>query len=402
MIGKTTHNQNFKSTCAYVARDGAVLLGGNMVGVTAKELAYEFELLRTLRPGMKKPVVHLMGAFAPTDRLSDEEMMGVALRLIEEQGYAGSLYTVWRHFDGATDHFHVITMAFDLAGRPINQSYERYKTKRSCRMLEREFGLLELPNVRPVAPPAATVAPSPCELDALDIEIPSVTTEIGEAFARIIRESLPQCKTFADFASVLAGKGLQVVPQIHRENGQLYGLGFRMVEGCLKGSYLPASKVPGGYSPKRLITKHGLTFDPDRDLPLLLDPRITPPLPEVSPEPTPKRRRTKKGDRQHARHQKHAPGTANAPNSTLWVPGSESITVIAGGHRDLWTPRLGGPLLAHLVGASAAHQPAGQSILPPDRGGRRGLAGNHRSALPTLPGQGGWGHGSPWALPRHP
>ncbi len=402
MIGKTTHNQDFKSTCAYVARDGAVHLGGNMVGVTAKELAYEFELLRTLRPGLKKPVVHLMGAFAPTDRLTDEEMMDVAQRFIEEQGYAGSLYSVWRHFDGTTDHFHAITMAFDLAGRPITQSFERFKTKRSCRMLEREFGLLELPNIRHEPTPTATDAPSLWEPDALDVEIPSVTTEVGETFARLIRESLPRCKTFGDFASVLAETGLRVVPQIHRENGQLYGLGFRMVEGPLKGAYLAASKVPGGFSPKRLLTKHGLSFDPDRDLPLLLEPRITPPLPEASPEPTPKRRRTKKGDRQHARHRNHTPRTAHPTIANLWIPGSESIAVIAGGHRDLWPPRLGSPLLAYLVGASAPYPPVGESLLPPDRGGRGGLAGNYRGALPALQGQGGWGHRSPWTLHRHP
>ena len=108
MIGKTLHSQDFKSLCRYVSREGSVLLGSNTLGMTPGEIASEFQMLHALRPGISKPVVHLIGAFAPGENPTDEEMFEAAMRLMREQGYKGTLWSVWRHFDGTTHHFHIV------------------------------------------------------------------------------------------------------------------------------------------------------------------------------------------------------------------------------------------------------------------------------------------------------
>jgi hypothetical protein len=343
------HNKSFAATCAYVAREGAILLGGNMLGIDANELTREFQLLCSLRPSINKPVVHIVGAFAPGDRLSDADMLAVAERYLTEQGYKGSLFSVWRHFDGTTDHFHAITCAIDLNGKPISQSFERYRTKRSCRMLEREFGLTRVGNIarKPVELPPL---PPKAEPDGLDIEIPSVTTEVADAFSRLIREALPGCATVADLARALAIEGLRMVPQIHNENGEIYGMGFRMETGPLTGSFVPGSKIPGNFSARKLVTKHGLSLQPERDLPILANPLpdepVVPAVPAApAPKPqAPKHRRTKKGDRRNARRNRK-PSRLSTSGTTPWLPGTESLQTLLPDSRGIAGTRLGDPLL---------------------------------------------------------
>jgi len=124
MVGKTLANGDALASCGYLARGGAVHLGGNMLGRSPNELAAEFGLIHSLRPGIRKPVIHLVRAFAPQDRLTDQQMNGIALRFIEAHGYLHSLYTVRRHFYGTTEHIHVVTGEMDTEGQAIDRSLE--------------------------------------------------------------------------------------------------------------------------------------------------------------------------------------------------------------------------------------------------------------------------------------
>jgi hypothetical protein len=318
MIGKTIHGQSFGSLCRYVIRPGAVYLGGNCLGRNPAELTEEFLLLQSLRPALKKPVVHLVGALAPGESMTDEKMFELAVRLIEEQGYGHSLTSIWRHLDGATHHFHIITSLVDTDGNTINQSYERYRMKRTCRSLEREFGLQAVSNVR--SPEKPTPIVPPVEPDGLDVELPSITTIVRDAFSAQIRAAIPNCKTFADLALALHEKGIAMVPQVHSESGLLYGLGFRMESGPLQGTYLPGSKIPGGFSPSKLISRHGISFEFGRDMPVLLDPKPIAIVIKNEPPVQPKPRRKKKGERQHARHQRRNPRSEPATEICPWIP----------------------------------------------------------------------------------
>jgi hypothetical protein len=377
MIGKTMHNESFLATCAYVAREGAIHLGGNMLGLTPKQLAREFALLNALKPNLKKPVVHIVGAFAPGDQLSDGEMLAVACRLLEEQGYKNSLYSVWRHLDGTTVHFHAVTCQIDLNGATISQSFERYQTKRSCRKLEKEFDLQQVANVRQSEPAVLLpLTPRP-EPDGLDVELPGVTTVVSDAFGREIREVLPDCKSLGDLAQALRQRGLAMVPQIHAENGQLYGMGYRMESGPLAGSYLAGSKIPGNFSAAKLVGKHGLSFDAERDLPLLQNSKPPAPLVSAAVPEVPKLRRKKKGERKNARHQRKAPRRCTTQGPTPWSADPSSLEVLAAlggpppGTRVV-TPLLGNPHAWFTQSASP-----GKSLFPRSRTDQGWLARNH-------------------------
>ena len=316
MIGKILHNGCFGATTRYVTRRGAILLGGNMLGRTATELTHEFGMLQALRPDLPKPVVHMILSFAPNDSPTDAKMLEIATEYLVGNGYEDSLHTIWRHLDGTTDHAHIVTGQMDIDGKAISQSFERFRNKRLCRELEIKYGLQTVTNIRmEEAQPPNPPSPFP-EADGLDIELPSVTTVVSDFLSREIRAVLPSCTSVGDLAQALQLRGITMVPQVHVENGQVYGLGYRIEAGPLGGSFITGSKVPGNFSPTKLVAKHGLTFDPVRDLPIIRNPRPIPiPTPKPIPTPSapspihlkpPKPRRKKKRERNHARNQRNS------------------------------------------------------------------------------------------------
>lgn len=377
MIGKTMHNENVRATCGYVMREGAIYLGGNALGMTSRELTREFAMLQALKPGLKKPVVHIVGAFAPGDRLTDDEMYEIACRAIDEQGYKHSLFTIWRHLDGTTDHFHVVTSQIDTSGKAISQSFERFRMKRTCRKLEREFGLQLVPNISQKEPESSPRPPLTPEPDGLDIELPSITTVVREAFACELREVLPTCKTFGDLAQALSLRGMVMVPQIHSENGEVYGMGYRMERGPLAGSYITGSKVPGNFSAAKLVGKHGLSFDSERDLPLIHDPKPKPPAVAPAAPKVPKLRRKKKGDRKNAKRQRKTPRLHSAPGLSPWLPAISSLEAFAFNGRAPQGARLGQSFLGHPGGWSPRATPHKQSVFPATGVSPRWMARGH-------------------------
>jgi hypothetical protein len=348
-------------------------LGGNCLGQTPAELTEEFLLLQALRPALKKPVVHLIGALATGESMTDAEMYELAIQLLDAQGYSKSLTSIWRHLDGSTHHFHIITSQIDLDGNAINQSFERFRMKRSCRSLEKKFGLKVVPNVHDHEKP---LPPVPAiENDGLDVELPSVTTIVREAFSEAIRATLPGCETFSDLARGLHEKGMVMVPQIHSETGQLYGLGFRMETGPLAGSYITGSKIPGNFSPAKLVAKHGLTFDSVRDLPILSNPIPKPPAPSpVHLKPT-KPRRKKKGERHNARNQR-TPSRLKPilPGPCPWISSGASFESIHPRGPSSEGSRLVRSILASTYQGTAPTKPAHESLFPRTGGNPWGMA----------------------------
>ena len=377
MIGKILHNQDFGSTCRYVARGGAVLLGGNMLGRTAAEISDEFRMLQSLRPDLKKPVVHLVGAFAPNDCLNDAEMLEIASKFLVGLGYEDSLHTIWRHMDGTTAHFHIIAGQMDIDGMAISQSFERFKSKRLCRGLEKEFCLQEVPNIRQERPePDVPLPPCP-EPDGLDVEIPSVTTVVSDFFSRVIRAALPSCTTVGDLAVVLRQHGITMVPQIHAENGQVYGMGYRVETGPMAGAFLTGSKIPGNFSPKKLVAKHGLDFCPDRDLPILRNAPPPPPLSTTTQQKPPKPRRKKKGDRHNARHQRKSRFQPSSSYPNPWLSIGTTPEILSAHGPSPAGTQLVREILANPYNRASSVKPAHEPLFPYSSANPWGLASHH-------------------------
>ena len=66
MIGKQVKGRGFNGCLSYLlGKEGAELIGGNMLGESARELASEFSVSRNLKPGVSRVVYHSSLALSP-------------------------------------------------------------------------------------------------------------------------------------------------------------------------------------------------------------------------------------------------------------------------------------------------------------------------------------------------
>ena len=72
MIGKQIKGVDFKKLLKYLAeKEGAIQLGGNMIGHDPQILTREFQFTCRLNPQVKRPVYHASLSLAPDEFLED-------------------------------------------------------------------------------------------------------------------------------------------------------------------------------------------------------------------------------------------------------------------------------------------------------------------------------------------
>jgi hypothetical protein len=147
----------FRGTLNYglAAKKKPELIGGNMAGETARELAYEFGLGRALNRQVGKPVFHASLTAAPADQLCEDDWRRFAALYRERLGYGECQQALIRHHDTERDHVNVVANRIDRHGRRVDHFMERKRGEAIVRDLEREFGLTE------VAPSSASLRTAP-------------------------------------------------------------------------------------------------------------------------------------------------------------------------------------------------------------------------------------------------
>jgi Relaxase/Mobilisation nuclease domain len=266
----------FRGALNYVlaARKQPELIGGNMAGETARELAKEFGQGRALNQAVHKPVFHASLTAAPEDRLSEDDWRRFAATYLERLGYGDCQWALIRHRDTANDHVHIVASRIDSRGKRVRDRKERQRGEAIVRDLERELGL------RQVAPSrqASHAAPGRGELAAF-----ARTGQVA-AKARLqehVDLAARGAPSLAELAERLAQQGVRVRAHV-ASTDRLSGLSFELDGVSCKGSDLGR-----GYSWRGLAARTGVTYEPARDLPGLraLGAVPAPPAPPAPPRP---------------------------------------------------------------------------------------------------------------------
>lgn len=186
MIGKIMKNSSFKKTTQYVlGKPGAVMIGGNMAAYDLSGLTREFLTSRDLRPEIKHPVYHISLSLSRDESLNDERFAAIASRYIAgmilsakepdlldderrfderlekftEEELPCYLHSVFRHTDRQHDHIHIVASRINLqSGEVVSDSFDRYRSQKLIRILEREFDLVRVPSSWEVGERAETIA----------------------------------------------------------------------------------------------------------------------------------------------------------------------------------------------------------------------------------------------------
>lgn len=142
MIGKQIKGRGFRGLLNYLSqKEGAELIGGNMVASNARELAAEFRFSRQLNFRVQRVVYHASLSLPLHEHLDDETWRAIAFDYLNGMGFDYNQYCVFRHFDQDHDHIHIVASRIKLDGSRVSDSWDYPRSQALIRQLEQNYGL---------------------------------------------------------------------------------------------------------------------------------------------------------------------------------------------------------------------------------------------------------------------
>lgn len=153
MIAKHALGHDFHGVLTYVLREGlegreheAVLLGGDMSGRHARELACEFAVFHRLNAAVRRAVFHASLRLPEDEHLNDGQWREVAQVYLEQLGYTDTGYIVVRHPE---HHIHIVASRIRFDGTAVDTWADRWRGLQALEAIERHFGLSHPPRPHP-------------------------------------------------------------------------------------------------------------------------------------------------------------------------------------------------------------------------------------------------------------
>ncbi len=89
----------------------------------------------------EKPILHISLNPNPKDAVSDETFSALAENYMQEMGYGEQPFVVFKHTDTERAHIHIVSVCVDEYGKRISDSFEKVRSMKVCRKLEKQFQL---------------------------------------------------------------------------------------------------------------------------------------------------------------------------------------------------------------------------------------------------------------------
>jgi hypothetical protein len=266
MIGKQTKGRGFRKLLDYLeSRDEAQLIGGNMSGRNARELAKEFKLSRQLNPDAERVVYHVSLSAAKGDKLDDERWREIGERYMKEMGFDANQFVIFRHHNTDDDHIHIAASRIRMdTGLLVHDSWDYVRSEKVLRQIEIDYNLVQVQGSR------EKLQRTPSTGQIRRIRREQEEYELGKLEqppGRTIKEELQQT---IDSASVdhpympvfiwrLQLAGISVRAGFTR-NGKSKGISYEKDGQAFSGTQLGAAYTWPG------LQKHlGISYQPERD-----------------------------------------------------------------------------------------------------------------------------------------
>lgn len=142
MIGKQIKGRGFRGLLNYLQeKEGASLIGGNMVGENPRELAAEFRFSRQLNLKVERAVYHVSLSLPKHERLDKDQWNAFAFDYLKGMGFDYNQYCIFHHNDREHSHVHVVASRIRLDGTTVNDSWDYVRSEKLLRQLESLYGL---------------------------------------------------------------------------------------------------------------------------------------------------------------------------------------------------------------------------------------------------------------------
>ncbi len=313
MIGKIGRGRGFRGLLDYIfgPQKIAELLGGNMLGRSARELAQEFGVLRATNSRVRTPVIHITLSL-PRGETADGRLWSlIAAALLEELGLgAGRPWVFVRHRNREHDHVHIVTSRVAHDGTVWLGHWQVRQLLAAKAKVEKAFGLTVTPLP---APNAVSWAPTNGKMREM-----SRLLGAGQDVPLIDRAALAAT---IDTAVAESGGNLQNLQRILREAGvtlrlnksrttdRICGVSFCGPE----GAWLKGSQLGSAYAWRRLSARLAALSEPHDN-----DRTTLPPQPAGRAAPDDALRDRAAADIDgDSRHAPHAKRNADGPADTL-------------------------------------------------------------------------------------
>lgn len=149
MIAKLIKGSGFRGALNYLfngneksRNKSPEILGGNMAGLTARQLSKEFSALRILRPTLGKAVCHISLSIPADDKKLNNQTWGeIAETFIQELGFTDCPFVAVKHNDTDHQHIHILASRIKTNGDVVSDKNDFKRAEDIIRKLEKKFGL---------------------------------------------------------------------------------------------------------------------------------------------------------------------------------------------------------------------------------------------------------------------
>lgn len=152
MIAKIGRSTNLFGTLSYnnskMDQDkGEILMTNKMIETadgkySVSQLARSFEPYLLANRNTEKHTLHISLNPDPKDKVSDEKYKEIAEQYMNEMGYGDQPFIVFKHTDIDRSHIHIVSVCVDEDGRKISDQFEKIRSMKACREMEKKFGLI--------------------------------------------------------------------------------------------------------------------------------------------------------------------------------------------------------------------------------------------------------------------
>lgn len=152
MVAKIGRGSNLYGALAYnqlkVEKEkGQVLLTNKIIETSnghhsVSQLVRSFEPYLIANRNTEKTTLHISLNPDPNDNVSDDEFKLMAQQYMQEMGYAQQPFVVFKHTDIERTHIHIVSVCVDEEGKKISDRFEKRRSMKVCRELERKYGLI--------------------------------------------------------------------------------------------------------------------------------------------------------------------------------------------------------------------------------------------------------------------
>ncbi|HEX5394074.1 MAG TPA: relaxase/mobilization nuclease domain-containing protein, partial [Rhodocyclaceae bacterium] len=263
---KISRGKGFRGVLDYAfERDSADdepgrLLGGNMSGQGARQLASEFGQVRRLRPDIEKPVWHNSLRLPKGEKLTDAQWVEVADDYMKRMGFTEAHPRAYvMHDDAGGQHIHIVASRVSTEGKVYLGKNENLASTRHIQALEREYGLTITKGPTYDPETSKVLMPEARRLKAGEVEraIRTGAEPPRQKLRRLIDAAKADRPTAAEFSRRLSVAGVGVRANI-ASTGRLNGFSFE-----LDGIKFKASQLGDKY--KWSLLQKEISYDQTRD-----------------------------------------------------------------------------------------------------------------------------------------